>query len=141
MKNKIREHDAYTRYKQTMKSLEKEKSLLKPFMNLWPKYPNQVSFLTDYKYEVVVKNSTIHQMIDHIHRIYVIEPELLNSEITVQQFVLYASEMKNIFIVNAESNNLPAKIKETPNDHKLSNHAYNPSEQFQKILYHRYKLF
>ena len=134
---KIKEHDAYTRYKQTRKALVHEKDLLKPFMNIWPKYPSQLSFLTDFKYEVFVEVSKIDQMIEHIHRVFDSEPDLLNKDKAVQNFVLHTSEMKNIFIENAEVNKLPAKLKDHPNDHILSNHAYNPAEQFQKVLYHR----
>ena len=41
---------AFLRYQKTIAALEKRKDLLKPFMNLWPKYNNLQEFVTDYEF-------------------------------------------------------------------------------------------
>lgn len=56
----------------------------------------------------------------------------------MMNIVRLTAENRNVHTVNSDVQKLPAGCKEKPSDHKLSNHAYNPLSQFQKILYHRF---
>ena len=133
-----KKHDAFIRYKRSRRHIMRDKELLKPFFNLWPRYPSQACFFTEFKYEVTIKQSMIYDIINYIDRQYQNEPDLIKSATYMHQLVNLTAQTQINFTQKSDEIHLKPHIKDKTNDNKLCNHAYIPQKQFETLLYHKF---